>query len=147
VKITICGSIAFFQEMLETKRKLEELGHEVKMPPTEVPDENGQMISVTKFYELRKTITDDTSWIWERKEQAMRNHFAKEEWADVILVLNYDKKGIAGYVGANTFIEMGLAMYLKKPIYMLNPLPKMDYKEEILGMKPVVINGDLTLIK
>lgn len=147
MKITICGSIAFFPEMLETKRKLEELGHEVKLPPTEIPDENGQMIPVAKYYELRKTITDDTSWIWERKETAMRNHFAKEEWSDAILVLNYDKKGIAGYVGANTLIEMGLAMYLKKPIFMLNPLPEVDYKEEILGMRPIIINNDLSLIK
>jgi len=147
MKITICGSIAFFPEMLETKRQLEELGHEVKLPPTEVPDENGQMIPVAKYYELRKTIKDDTSWIWKNKEAAMLNHFAKEEWADVILVLNCDKKGIAGYVGGNTLIEMGVAMYLKKPIYMLNPLPEMDYKEEILGMRPIVINSDLTLIK
>lgn len=147
MKITICGSIAFIQEMLDVKKQLENLGHEVKMPPTEVPDENGQIISVTKLYELRKTASDDTSWIWDRKEQAMRNHFAKEEWADVILVLNYDKKSIAGYVGANTLIEMGVAMHLNKPIYMLNPLPQTDSKEEILGMKPIVINANLSLIK
>lgn len=147
MKITICGSIAFFQEMLETKKKLEELGHEVKLPPTEVPDENGQMIPVTKYYELRKTTKDDTSWVWNNKKLAMLNHFAKEEWADAILVLNCDKKGIAGYVGANTLIEMGMALYLKKPIYMFNPLPEIDCKEEILGMRPVVINRDLSLIK
>jgi hypothetical protein len=147
MKITICGSIAFFQEMLEIKRKLEELGHEVKLPPTEVPDENGQMISVAKYYELRKTTNDDTSWVWEHKEIAMRNHFEKEVWADTVLVLNFDKKDIAGYVGANTLIEMGVAMYLQKPIYMLNPLPEMECKEEILGMHPIVINGDLNLIK
>lgn len=147
MKITICGSIAFFPEMLETKNKLEELGHEVKLPPTEVPDENGQMIPVAKYYELRKSAKDNVGWIWDNKEKAMLNHFAKEEWADAILVLNCDKKGVAGYVGANTLIEMGMAMYLRKPIYMFNPLPEIDYKEEILGMKPIVLNGDLTLIK
>ena len=91
MKITICGSIAFFPEMLETKRKLEEIGHEVKLPPTEVPDENGQMIPVAKFYELRKTVTDESSWIWQRKAEAMHNHFDKVGWADAILVLNYEK--------------------------------------------------------
>jgi len=147
MKITICGSIAFFPEMLETKAKLEELGHEVKLPPTEVPDENGQMIPVAKFYELRKTITDENSWIWQRKAEAMHNHFDKVEWADVILVLNYEKNGIAGYIGANTLMEIGLAFYLRKPIYLLNAFSEISYKEEVLSMRPIVINGDLNLIR
>lgn len=146
MKITLCGSIAFFDQMLDVKKQLESLGHEVKLPPTEVPDEHGNMIPVAKYYELRKTVTDDTSWIWERKEEAMRNHFDKVAWSDAVLVCNYDKKGISGYIGANTLLEMGLAMYLRKPIFLLNPIPEIDYKEEILGMRPVVINQDLGLI-
>jgi len=146
MKMTLCGSIAFFDQMLDAKKQLEALGHEVKLPPTEVPDEDGNLIPVAKYYELRKTVTDDTSWIWERKEEAMRNHFDKVAWSDAILVCNYDKKGISGYIGANTLLEMGLAMYLRKPIYLLNQIPEIDYKEEILGMRPIVINQDLDLI-
>lgn len=146
MKITLCGSIAFFDQMLETKKQLEALRHEVKLPPTEVPDEHGNMIPVAKYYELRKTTTDDTSWVWANKQLAMLNHFEKELWSDAILVCNYDKKGIVGYIGANTLIEMGLAMYLRKPIYLINLIPEMDYKEEILGMRPIVINGNLSLI-
>ncbi|MDO8512632.1 MAG: hypothetical protein Q7S57_05125 [bacterium] len=144
MKITLCGSIAFFDKMLDVKKQLETLGHEVKLPPTEVPDENGNMIPVAKYYELRKTVTDDTSWVWTNKRLAMLNHFDKELWSDVILVCNYDKKGIVGYIGANTLIEMGLAMYLRKPIYLLNRIPEINYKEEILGMRPIVIENDLS---
>jgi hypothetical protein len=147
MKITLCGSIVFFDKMLEAKKQLETLGHEVKLPPMEVPDENGNMIPVAKYYELRKTITDDTSWIWQRKEEAMRVHFDKVIWADAILVLNYDKNGVVGYVGANTFLEMGLAFYSRKTIYLLNQIPEANYKEEILGMRPRVIHGDLCEIK
>lgn len=146
MKITLCGSIAFFDQMLEVKKQLETLGHEVKLPPTEVPDEHGNMIPVAKYYEIRKTTTDETGWVWENKRKAMLNHFEKEVWSDAILVCNYDKKGVIGYIGANTLMEMGLALYLQKPIYLLNQIPEMDYKEEILGMRPVVINNNLTLI-
>jgi len=146
MKITICGSIAFFEEMLDAKAKLEALGHEVKLPPTEVPDENGNMIPVAKYYELRKTVTDEKSWIWDKKKQAMLNHFEKEVWADAVLIMNCDKKGIPGYIGANTLIEMGMALYLKKPIYMINPIPEISYKEEILGMKPIVIGQNFEVI-
>ena len=146
MKITLCGSIAFFEQMLDVKIQLEALGHEVKLPPTEVPDEKGNMITVAKYYELRKTVTDDTSWIWERKEEAMRNHFDKVAWSDAILVCNYDKKGIIGYIGANTLLEMGLAMYLKKLIYLLNQIPEIDCKEEILGMRPIITNSYLSVL-
>lgn len=76
----------------------------------------------------------------------MRGHFDKVVWADVILVCNYDKSGIVAYIGPNTLLEMGLAFHLQKPIYLLNPIPEVSYKEEILGMQPTVIDGDLKKI-
>jgi len=63
-------------------------------------------------------------------------------------VLNYDKKGVKGYVGGNTLMEIGVAFFLSKPIYLLNDIPEdVSYAEEILGMMPIVINGDLAKIK
>jgi len=146
MKITICGSIAFFDEMLKVKEDLESRGHTVQIPPTKVKDDQGNMISVHKYYELRKTETNDNSWIWNRKYEAIKIHFDKIAWADAVLILNYDKKGIKGYVGANTFLEMGVAMHVNKKIYMLNDIPEVDSKEEILGMKPIIINNDLNRI-
>lgn len=146
MKITICGSIAFLNEMLDIKKGLEGLGHEVKMPPVEVEDSKGNLISATDFYKIRKETTGSEDWVWERKEWAMRKHFDKVAWSEAILVLNYKKNNIKGYVGANTFLEMGLALHLNKKIYLLNGIPEAPHKEELLGMKPIVINNDLNLI-
>lgn len=145
MKITICGSIAFFEEMLVAKEALEKLGHEVDLPPTKIKDDKGNYISVSEYYEIRKSASPEP-WVWGAKKEAMLEHFAKIEWADAILVLNIEKKGVAGYIGANTLIEMGLAMFLKKPIYLLNEIPVLDCSEEILGMQPIVIAGDLNKI-
>ena len=103
--------------MTEVTRALENLGHEVKIPVIGTKDADG-------------------------KEESIRMHFEKIEWSDAVLILNYDKNGIPNYIGANTLIEMGVAFYLGKPIYLLNNIPELGYKEEILGMKPVVIGGD-----
>ena len=67
-------------------------------------------------------------------------------WGDALLILNYDKNGIANYLGGNSLVEMAVAYYLNKPIYLFNPAPEISYKEEILGMFPIVLNGDLTKI-
>ena len=45
-------------------------------------------------------------------------------------------------------MEMGFAYYLKKPIYILNDIPKnMIYTEEIIGVKPIVLRGNLRKIR
>ncbi len=147
MKITICGSIAFTDEMQQVKKELEELGHEVKLPPHEVMDDSGKMIPAKQYYAMRKAETSDDSWIWDQKEKAMRNHFEKVEWSDAVLVLNYDKNYVTGYVGANTLLEMGLAFHFGKKIFLLNKIPEQNYKEEIIGMKPVVIENDLTKLE
>jgi len=147
MRITLCGSIAFYNQMLEIKETLEKAGHEVKLPPTEVADEKGNLISVTEYYRLRKEAKEDTGWIWERKAEAMKKHFDKVGWSDIVLVLNITKNDIANYIGANTFLEMGLAFHLGKKIYLLNPIPEIACKEEILGMKPIIIANDLSKLK
>ncbi len=147
MNITICGSIAFYDKMLDIKKKLEQLDYQVKLPPFEVKDENGNMISVKEYYSKRKAEINDASWIWDRKEEAMRLHFQKVEWCDAVLILNYDKNDIPNYIGVNTLLEMGLAFHLNKKLFLLNEIPEISYKEEILGMKPIIINNDLTKIK
>ena len=146
MRITLCGSIAFIDEMDAIRKTLESLGHEVKLPPLQIVSEDGTMMPVKKYYAIRKSAADDAEWIWKKKAEAMHNHFDKVAWSEVILVCNYDKNGIAGYIGANTLLEMGLAFHLKKPIYLLNPLPEVSYTEEILGIWPTVIDGDLKRI-
>ena len=147
MKIAIFGSIAFYNEMQQTKKRLENMGHEVVLPPFEIENEEGKMISVRQYYEIRKMSSADTSWVWKRKKEVMRKYLDKIAWADAILVLNYDKNNIEGYVGSNTLIEMGVAFYLDKLIYLLNSIPEMNCKEEIFGMGPTTLDGNINKIQ
>lgn len=144
MKITICGSIAFIDQMSEVKTQLEAAGHQVFMPPLEKIDGNGNPISVKEYYTIRHSAAANEEWVWDEKKVSMIQHFEKVALADAILVLNYDKNNIPGYIGANTLMEIGLAMYLQKKIYLFNDIPKMSYTEEILGAKPVVLHGSLS---
>ena len=146
MRITLCGSIAFIDEMNAVREELEFIGNDVKMPPLEILDDEDNFISVKEYYSIRKLASYDEKWVWKRKAEAIRNHFEKVAWSDVILILNYDKNGIESYIGANTLLEMGLAFYLKKPIYLYQSIPDISYKEEIFGMQPIILNGDLSKI-
>ena len=146
MKITLCGSIAFYSEMIEIKNKLEKIGHEVKLPPNEIKNGEGKMISVAEYYKIRHTASVSEKWVWDQKARSITEHFDKERWADVILVTNFDKNNIAGYIGGNTLMEMGVAFFLKKKIFLWNAVPVLSYTEEILGMKPIVISADVSKI-
>ncbi len=143
----------FYKEMENLAEKLREAGHEVKVPLLRIEVEEAgkkRNMSITTFIEERGGIdlfgVDHP--VWEEKSSAIDAHFEKIEWGDAVLAANYDKRGVAGYVGGNTLMEMGLAKYLQKKIYLLLPVSsEVSYKEEILGMKPIILNNDLTLVK
>ena len=146
MKITICGSIAFQDKVLSVKENLEKLGHEVEIWPLKLKDEKGQLISAKEYYKIRRIANENEKWVWDRKTEVILEHFEKVARSDAILVANYDKNDVKGYIGGNTLMEMGLAFFLKKKIYLLNQIPELSYKEEILGVRPIILKGDLSKI-
>lgn len=137
MRISICGSISFYDEMSKLSKQLEELGFmEVLWPNGIGADE--------KFYKENSGLQETA----ERKieQDFINKHYHKILKSDCIIVANYEKKGIEGYIGGNSFLEMGFAFVLGKPIFLVNPIPDVSYQSEILGMKPIVLNGDLTKI-
>lgn len=70
---------------------------------------------------------------------------------DLILVLNFDKvkndKVYNNYIGPSTFLEMYEAFMLDKEIYMYNDYPDNILLDEIKAFMPIIINGNLDLIK
>lgn len=153
MKITICGSIGFYKEMELARDELIKHGHEVKIPELamEVPKEfgGGKKVYFGQFIEQNGGIDafPVEHEIWNLKESAINDHYEKIDWCDAILVVNCEKRGIQGYVGGNTLIEIGVAFYLKKKIYIQNPVSsELSYKQEIMGMKPEMLDGDLSKI-
>ncbi len=137
MKITICGSLKFIDEMLEVKRDFENRGHEILLPTSA---ETGQ----TKQWWDNLRIEDPNKFV-ELKMARMIGHFKKIEDSEAILVLNYEKNGVKNYIGGNTLMEIALAFYLGKKIFLWNPIPlEVSYEEEIFGMNPIILNQDLS---
>lgn len=135
--ITICGSMSFHQQMKEAQARLEKRGFTILLPE-ELADGSANEALLEK---------DEDKISAKIEYNFIREHFKKVEMADSILILNYPKKGIDGYIGGNTFLEMGYAFGLSKKIFLLYPIPKMDYFTEMSAIQPIVLNGNLTLIE
>lgn len=136
MKIIICASISAADEILRIKKELESRGHVVEIPEG------------VKIPEIRAKINASNE---ERadikvKYDLIRGYYEKIILSDVVLVVNPEKKGVDGYIGGNTLIEMAFAHVLHKPLYCLYELPDLSYTSEIKAMQPVILQGDLSKI-
>lgn len=141
--ITLCSSISFFKQNWGIKRKLEKMGFKVIIEHTaKVMKRTGNWreVNYKKWYQNPK--------LFREKAKLMKRHFNAIAKSDAILVVNLKKKGIKGYIGGNVLMEIGLAFYLRKPIYLLNPVDKkLSFYEEVMGISPKIINQKLENIR
>lgn len=141
--IVICSSASFYFQVVEVEKQLKDLGFKVRVPVTvnKIVKSNDFRVETYKTWMERP---EDHK----RKGYLTKKHFTEVEKGDIALVLNYKKNGKNGYIGGAVLMEMAIAFYLKKPIYILNPIDESSsFKEEIYGMQPVIINGNLLKLK
>jgi len=127
-KITLCSSAMFFDKLKDIGLDLKKEGFDILLPSLrDFGAENGNA---------------------KIKLDLVKEHFRKIDKSDAILIVNFEKKGIKGYIGGNTFLEMGKAFDKGIPIFLLNELPaESPYLDELIAMQPIVINNDLNVIK
>lgn len=132
MKITICGSMLYFKRFKEIEKNLLESGHCVFMP-----------IDFGVDYTI---ISNKDCGKLKKEKNAIKRHFEKIKKSEAILVCNFNKNGIDNHIGGNSFLEIGFAYILGKQIFLLYPIPKVPYESEIIGMEPIILDGDLTKI-
>lgn len=140
--ITICSSAAFYRQVVEVCKQLETKGFTVL-----IPDIARKMEESGDFEVSHYKVWYEDAGAYNKKAGLMQAHFDKIMRGDVVLVLNYEKHGVPNYIGGNVLMEMGLGFHLQKPIYILNDLPEgSSLEEEILGVLPTFLHGDLEAI-
>ncbi len=125
------------KEMSDAKRILEANGHVVEMPNLDnlsnELDNSGNSLETADI---------------KIKNDLIRGYFNKIKDSDAVLAINTVKNNIDGYIGGNTFLELGFGYALNKNIYLLNHHTKeLPYYDEIDAMQPIILNGDLGKIK
>ena len=139
MKLMISGSMAFAREMLEAKKQLEDMAHTIGLPfETEVHLDMPDFVDDLSG-NLQYCIDNDV----------IRKSFDFIAEADGVVVLNYPRKGMDGYIGTSTLMEIAIGYHFKKKIFLLFPIPSYDevrWAHEITIMQPVILNGDLSQI-
>lgn len=136
MKIGVAGSMQHIEKILDIAEKLRTQGHEVFTPQN--PNRY-----IGKTDEEKEVVKLDEKY----NHDAIREFWKPMQGADALVVANYDKNGAKNYIGGNAFLEMGFAHVLGLKIYLMNPIPENPYYgTEIIAMRPVILNGDLSKV-
>lgn len=137
MRIAVIGSMQHTEKMIAARDELIKLGHDAFLTKLHIAllgknDDEKEKIKIHQ----------------KNNKDAIRSFWREMQGADAVLVLNLDKGGIKNYIGGNTLMEIGFAHVLNQKVFLYNPIPDISYyKTEIEAMKPVIINGDLNLVK
>ena len=140
MKILIICSKKFYTQIPNIKEKLESNNHIVYLP---------------NCYNSPNT-EDEMKKLGEEEHKKFKSKMFRQSekiisQMDAVLVLNFDKEKdgsiLNNYIGGATFLEMYDAFRFNKKIYLLNQIPDGILKDEIKGFNPILINGNIDLIK
>ncbi len=131
--------MAFYKELVGIEKKLETIGFVVKIPVSAQIMKEKNDFEVSHFKGI---------FTHGEKSEFILKNFKEIAKCDSILVVNSEKNGVKGYIGANVLMEIGLAFYLKKEIYIWNDIEESaPYREEFLAFKVKFINQNLKSVK
>lgn len=137
MKIGVIGSMQYTEKILGVRDELIKLGHDAFVTNLAEPfvgktDDEKEMIKIEQ-----KNNQDAIKEFWDLMQEA-----------DAVLVMNLDKGSVKNYIGGNTLMEIGFAHVLNQKIFLYNPIPDIPYyKSEIEAVKPIIINGDFSMIR
>lgn len=136
MRIFVCASKSFYPQARSIIDTLEELEHIITPP-------NG--FNEPQMEQQMKDMSHNEYLAWKRA--MFKQDAARIEANDGILVLNLEKEGKKNYIGGATFLEMFKAWELGKKIFLYNPIPDGILTDELIGMGPIILNGNLQNIR
>lgn len=138
-KIFLAASMNFYPQLLQIEAELLSRGFEVEIPVSaKIMREKNDFV-VEHF---KDTHTNS------QKADFFRENLSNMEKCDSVLVINEEKNGITGYIGTSVIMEIGIAWYLHKKIYVWKELPPdAAYKPEVDAFDAQIISGDLSKIQ
>jgi hypothetical protein len=123
---TLCGSMSSLPAMKSLGNQLEAHAACVLLPKES--DIDWASTNTSKLTVLKKGFID--------------GHLAKIQSSDLVLIANYTKNEIKGYIGPNTLMEIAFAYALNKPVVLLFDPGSQSCRLEVLSIADRIIEGN-----
>jgi len=124
-RVVLCASRTAYRALRKCGRDLANRGFEIVLP-ADIGAES------------------DVNGTSNRKPGSFTYYHEEIAKSDAVLVVNEAKDGTANYIGPHTLIEMALAHVLRRPIFLLNPLPdQVAWLDELQAMDVEILDGHI----
>jgi len=127
MKIAICGSMAFIDEMEAIAAKLRPRATFVATPVREERDASWESLPLQEAVHRKRTY--------------LFGYLERIRASDLVLVANFDKAGVEGYVGPNTLVEAAFAHAAGKAVVFLKAPGPQPAQLEALAMMTKCLAG------
>ena len=117
----------FIDAMEDLAAQVRGLGHRVELPQREEKKIDWESSDIQSTGRLKKRFIDD--------------HLEKIRTSDAVLLANFEKHGVQGYVGPNTLMEAAFAYALNKPVVLLFEPGDQSCSLELRGISSLVLDG------
>lgn len=129
--LSICGSMDFIDEMEAIAAELAAAGWTVFTPQRAEAGFRWKALSAAERVQRKKAYID--------------THLENIRRSTAVLIANYPKTGINGYIGANTLMEAAMGYTLGVPVYFLFPIGTQGCQLEAESIASGVWNGRVSL--
>ena len=132
MKLCIFGAVSLIDRIDALAEELRAAGHEVMTPTQDEDPRTWETASLEEKAAKKRSFIDAD--------------IADLKAADAVLIANFPRHGVGGYVGAHTLMEAAFAYALgKEVIFLLEPLPQPS-RLEALAVMSRCVGGDVSKI-
>ncbi|MCP4418802.1 MAG: hypothetical protein GY805_19475 [Chloroflexi bacterium] len=125
--------MTFIEYLEDIAKSLEASGWQVHTPERDEADFRWESLTIQESIERKKDYIDA--------------HLNKIKRSTIVLIANYPKNGVDGYIGANSLMEASFAYALNIPVYFLFPIGEQACKLEAESIVTKMLNGRLHFAK
>lgn len=133
MKISICGSMAFVDQFEALADELRAEGFRVCTPVREEAGARWDEMAPDQAVAL--------------KAAYVSGYLEEIRSSDLVLMANYPKGDVAGYVGANSLIEAAFGFALGKSVAFLFEPGEQPCRLEALALMGACLNGDASSVR
>ena len=130
MKLCIFGSVTLLDRIQKLGDELTAAGHQVMLPTT---DENAASWGDVAIEEKVA-----------RKRAFIEADLADLKTADAVLIANFPRHGVGGYVGAHTLMEAAFAHAMGKEVVFLHEIGPQPCRLEAMAIQDRCLGGDLS---
>ncbi len=126
--VAVCGSMSELLKMEALAQHLQAEGFAVTIPAAE-----------ERSFDWAAPVSDEAVAL---KRRFLNDYFDIIRSSDVVLVANYAKNGIDGYIGANALMEAACGHALHKPVFFLYPIGTQHCQLEAISVSSGNLESD-----